>query len=262
VQLTTKIAALVVAVHMLLSPLSYAGPAEETDILFLIIPMLAVRCEPGEYDICSSRIGCIRMDGLWENGTCTAKSRERKNTELLAGKWFLLTLFPEGNNKSYFWFDLQSVEQTEDGEEFSIEGGAHLTSAFNTPNPVYIVGAYDDTEKDWFILEVWGQDKASLVEFTFTSQSRIEGCEYFVSYPDLRYLTGTCNAFSGNNSTPRTLSGDTLSAASEGSFTKLELYLQELERAGNSVQMEAGLKGGEAVSDKIRAALLNQNNNK
>lgn len=174
-------------------------PAIADDDILATLPKILVAvlgCEEGNYTQCKFQAGCRRINGVWEElGTCEEKDASRVFTEFLDGYWETATSFDNGDFFNYFEFDDWQVKPIGDTPDYYIEGLSYSSPALNDVSPNQVVGSYDSTNQDWFILDYWGIDLGTIsaLELTFVSRYEFTGCEYYLNYPDLTYQDGICN---------------------------------------------------------------------
>ncbi len=175
---------------------TFSSYASDDDFLLLVPTIIAsLNCDADEYDTCRYPGGCRRINGLWENGMCSAKTISRLNTELMGGQWYLVSSFSNGDFFNYIEFRKSSINPIPRSNDYSILGSSHSTDAFADPNANDAIVSYDSSNDDWFILDYWGRDIGTIssIEIDRVSDNLFTGCEYYLSYPDLTYLDGVCN---------------------------------------------------------------------
>ena len=171
--------------------------SDDSDFLTSFVPSLvaSLNCDAGEFEACPYPGGCRRINGLWEDGMCVAKSQERLNTELMAGKWFLVSSFANGDFFNYLQFDKYSTKLIPGSIDYFMNGKSHSTADFADLTPTDAVVSYDSSNADWFILDYWGLDinTISSIEINRVTNNLFTGCEFYLNYPDLTYKDGICN---------------------------------------------------------------------
>lgn len=168
----------------------------DDDLLLAVVALIAglPPCEAGEFDQCKNRRTCNLINGNWGSDKCTMKSSNQLGTELLAGEWSLTTSLQNGDFFNYLQFEKSTVN-TLGSLDYYIEGFSHSSTAYSDLSPNYVVGSYDSSNDDWFILDFWGLDIGTIssIEVNRVSDSYFAGCEFFLNYPDLTYEDGICN---------------------------------------------------------------------
>ena len=167
------------------------------DDLLLLVPTIiaALQCDEGQFTRCRTRLSCEGINGNWADGVCSEKPENQLATELLKGKWSLVTSFHNGDFFNYINFADTNALPIRSSVDYFIEGTSHSTVAFSDAAPNYTVASYDSSNDDWFILDYWGLDQGTIssIEINRASDSFFTGCEFFLNYPDLTYQDGICN---------------------------------------------------------------------
>lgn len=188
---------LVGLVSILLLWPSVSKAALEDDFLIEYIPILAatLRCEPEQYQACSTPRGCRNIDGFWQQGLCVAKSLSFDNTASFGGRWFAVTSFSNGDFFNYLTFDASSIEPINTTADYFLRGSTHTSADFNDASPNDAIVSFDSGNQDWFILDYWGRDIGTIssIELNRISDDLFTGCEFYLNYPDLTYQDGVCN---------------------------------------------------------------------
>lgn len=171
--------------------------ASDDDFLLDLVPtiMATLSCEEGQYQTCVYPGGCRRINGLWDDGICVAKSESRLNTELMIGRWYTVTSFSSGDFFNYFEYRHNSLKPIPSSIDFYLDGASFDTDEFNPAQNNEAIISYDSVNQDWFILDYWGRDVGTIssLEVNRISDNLFTGCEYYLNYPDLTYQDGICN---------------------------------------------------------------------
>lgn len=172
--------------------------AQTDDDFLLLVPAIiagSLTCDTGQFAQCDSNVGCRKINGIWSNDVCSMKPANQLDTELLAGKWSATTSFIGGDFFNYLHFYKNTVKPVPSSQDYYIKGASHSTSAYSDAVPNYVVGSYDSSNGDWFILDYWGLDIGTIssIEINRISNSYFTGCEFYINYPDLTYQDGICN---------------------------------------------------------------------
>lgn len=176
---------------------SSSSLAEDEDDLLLLMPPIiaALQCDEGQFTECGNLLGCNGINGIWKDQICSEKPENQLATELLVGKWSLVTSFVNGDFFNYIQFIERTVIPIRSSSDYLIEGVSHSTATYSDAVPNSVVGSYDSTNDDWFILDYWGLDIGTIssIEINRVSNGFFTGCEFYLNYPDLTYQDGVCN---------------------------------------------------------------------
>lgn len=176
---------------------SVSASASDDDFLLNYIPALvaSLSCEEGQFEACPYPGGCRRINGLWNDGMCMAKSEARLNTELMFGQWSAVSSFSNGDFFNYLEFKTNSLKPIPGSGDFYLAGYSFDTSALNPAQSNEAILSYDSNKQDWFILDYWGRDIGTIssIEINRVNNNLFTGCEFYLNFPDLTYQDGVCN---------------------------------------------------------------------